>query len=334
MPDDHDHDAHDHAPHDHSGHGHVHAAPDTLGPRLLAGVFINLLIFVIQVVGGIFANSLGLLSDAAHNLSDVVALLMSYGANRAGKLPPTPEHTFAFRRVEIVVAFFNSAALIAVAAWVAYEGVLRLIHPVEVGGATVMLIAGIGMVANTAAAWLLKGEDDLNARSAFLHLVADALTSLGVVLAGFLVWAFHFNAADALVSIGLSIWMAKEAWGIVKSSLHILFEGTPEGLDFWQIAEAIEGVEGVESVHALHVWAISSKEFALSAHLQVADERLSDLTVVVRRVKEMLLNRFQITHPTLEIECDFGGCAGGMCAVAVDDGRARASVASDTVALS
>ena len=321
MPEAHDHEPHDHAAHDHAGHGHVHAAPDKLGPKLLAGVVINLFIFVLQVVGGIFANSLGLLSDAAHNLSDVVALLMSYGANRAGKLPPTPEHTFAFRRVEIVVAFFNSAALIAVAAWVAYEGVLRLLHPVEVGGATVMLIAGIGMVANTAAAWLLKGEDDLNARSAFLHLMADALTSLGVVIGGFLVWAFHFNAADALVSIGLSIWMFKEAGGIVKSSLHILFEGTPEGLDFWEISEAIEAEEGVLSVHALHVWAISSKEFALSAHLEVDDARLSDLTDVVRRVKKMLDDRFKISHPTLEVECAVGGCAGGLCALSVQDGK-------------
>jgi cobalt-zinc-cadmium efflux system protein len=106
----------------------------------------------------------------------------------------------------------------------------------------------------------------------------------------------------------------------VRSSLHILFEGTPEGLDFWEISEAIEAVEGVNGVHALHVWAISSKEFALSAHLKVDDERLSDLTEIVRRVKEMLVKRFEIGHPTLEIECDFGGCAGGVCAVAVQAG--------------
>ena len=109
-----------------------------------------------------------------------------------------------------------------------------------------------------------------------------------------------------------------EAWSIVRSSLHILFEGTPEGLDFWEISEAIEAVDGVNGVHALHVWAISSKEFALSAHVDVDDGRLSDLTEGVRRVKAMLLSRFGIGHPSLEIECDFGGCAGGMCAVAVE----------------
>lgn len=313
-------DAHDHEPHDHAGHAHVHAAPDTLGAKLLAGVFINLAIFVVQIVGGLLANSLGLLSDAAHNLSDVVSLLLSYGANRLGKQGPTPTRTFAYRRVEVLVAFFNAAALIAIAAFVAFEGVVRLLHPVEVGGPTVMLIAGIGMIANTAAAWLLKGHDDLNARSAFLHLVADAVTSLGVVIGGFLVWALHFNSADALVSIGLSVWMVKEAWGIVHSSINILLEGTPEGLDFWEISEAMEAEDGVRGVHALHVWSISSKEFALSAHLEVEDGRLSDLTTVVRCVKDMLEERFGIGHPTLEVECAVGGCAGGVCVLAVQDG--------------
>lgn len=320
RPDTHDQAPRDHAVHDHAGHAHAHATPDTLGAKLLAGVVINLAIFAVQIVGGLLANSLGLLSDAAHNLSDVASLLLSYGANRVGKQPPTPTRTFAYRRVEILVAFFNAAALIAVAAFVAFEGILRLLRPVEVGGATVMLVAGIGMLANTGAAWLLKGHDDLNARSAFLHLVVDAVTSLGVVVSGFLVWALHFNAADAIVSIGLSVWMMKEAWGIVLSSVGILLEGTPGGLDFWEISEAMEAEDGVLSVHALHVWAIASKEFALSAHLEVDDGRLSDLTAVVRRVKDMLKERFDIGHPTLEVECAVGGCAGGVCALAVQDG--------------
>lgn len=319
MTDDHAHEPHDHTSRDHAGHSHVHAAPDTLGAKLLVGVAINLGIFVVQIIGGLLANSLGLLSDAAHNLSDVVSLLLSYGANRVGKQPPSPAHTFGFRRVEVMVAFFNAAALIAIAVFVAYEGFVRLLHPVSVGGTTVMLVAGIGMVANAAAAWLLKGHDDLNARSAFLHLVADAVTSLGVVIGGFLVWAFHFNAADALVSIALSIWMVKEAWGIVRASVHILAEGSPEGLDFWEIAEAMEAEDGVKGVHALHVWAISSSEFALSAHVEVDDRPLSDITTVVRRVKEMLKDRFGIGHPTLEVECAAGGCAGGLCAMAVQD---------------
>lgn len=316
MPDTHDHAPHDHAPH---GHAHAHAAPDTLGAKLLVGVVLNLFIVVIQVVGGLLSNSLGLLSDAMHNLSDVVSLLLSYGANRLGKRPPTPQKTFAFRRAEVLVAFVNAAGLIVVAIFIAYEGVQRLMSPVEVAGLPVILIAGIGMVVNAGTAFLLKGHDDLNARSASLHLVADAVTSLGVVISGVLVWAFGFNAADALVSIALSLWMVREAWGIVSESASILLEGMPDGLDFWDISEAMEAEDGVVSVHALHVWAISSKEFALSAHLEVDDARLSDLTEVVRHVKGMLNERFKIGHPTLEIECAVGGCAGGVCALSVDD---------------
>ena len=321
---DHDHEPHDHAAHapavdEHAGHAHVHAAPDTLGPKLLIGVVLNLFIVVIQVIGGLLSSSLGLLSDALHNLSDVVSLLLSYGANRIGKRPPTPEKTFAFRRAEVLVAFVNAAGLIAVAVFIAYEGVQRLLNPIEVAGLPVILIAGIGMLVNAGTAWMLKGHDDLNARSAFLHLVADAVTSLGVVVSGLLVWAFGFNAADSLVSIGLSIWMVKEAWGVVSESAGILLEGTPEGLDFWEISKAMEAEDGVLGVHALHVWAISSKEFALSAHVEVDDERLSDMTVIVRRVKEMLARRFKIGHPTLEIESAAGGCAGGLCAISVQE---------------
>jgi cobalt-zinc-cadmium efflux system protein len=250
-----------------------------------------------------------------------VSLVLSYGANRLGKLPPTPQRTFAYRRAEVLVAFVNAGGLIAVAVFIAYEGVVRLLHPVAVGGVPVMLVAGLGMIANAGTAWMLKGHADLNARSAFLHLVADAVTSLGVVIGGALVWAFHFNAADALVSIALAAWMVKEAWGIVRESANILLEAAPDEIDFWEVVEAMKAEDGVIEVHALHVWAISSKEFALSAHLEVDDGRISDVTSVVRGVKDMLRERFQIEHPTLEVECAVGGCAGGVCAMAVQDGK-------------
>ncbi|MCE5190297.1 MAG: cation diffusion facilitator family transporter [Actinomycetia bacterium] len=305
-------------------HAHTHTAPETLGAKLLAGVVINLFIVAIQVVGGLLSNSLGLLSDAAHNMSDVVSLLLSYGANRIGKQPPTPQRTFAFRRAEVLVAFVNAGGLIAVAIFIAYEGIGRLLHPVEVGGIPVMLIAGLGMVANAGSAWMLRGHDDLNARSAFLHLMADAVTSLGVVVGGALVWAFHINAADSIVSIALAGWMVKEAWSILRESANILLEGAPDAIDFWEVTEAIMAEEGVLDVHELHVWAISSTEFALSAHIEVDDERLSDLAVVVRRVKQMLQSRFAIAHPTLEVECATGGCSQGLCAapIARDGDRA------------
>jgi cobalt-zinc-cadmium efflux system protein len=285
-------------------------------------VVLNLIIVVIQVVGGLVSNSLGLLSDAAHNLSDVMAMMLSYGAHRLGKHAPTPQRTFAFRRVEVLVALVNAVGLIAVAVFITYEGVERLLKPVEVGGAYVMLVAGLGMVVNAGTAWMLKGHDELNARSAFLHLVADAVTSLGVVVGGFLVWAFHFQAADSLVSILLALWMVREAWSIVRESTNILLEGTPGSVDFWEVADAVKAEEGVLDVHALHVWAISSTEFALSAHLEVDDRRISDLATVIRSVKTMLQNRFAIGHSTLEVEVA-GDCAGGVCTIAVPQASAN-----------
>ena len=306
-------DAHYHEPHDHAGHAHVHAAPDTLGAKLLAGVFINLAIFVVQIVGGLLANSLGLLSDAAHNLSYVVSLLLSYGANRLGKQGPTPTRTFAYRRVEVLVAFFNAAALIAIAAFVAFEGVVRLLHPVEVGGPTVMLIAGIGMIANTAAAWLLKGHDDLNARSAFLHLVGDAAASGAVLVGGLFIWLAHLNRVDPVLSIAIAAWITWGAIKVIVEAGRILLEGVPVGLDVADVERAVLGVDGVAGVHDLHVWSVSSTDAVLSAHVHLADTQLSGTTPVIDRIKEALTTAFGIHHATLELECAGKECADGCC---------------------
>jgi len=298
-----------------SAHSHDHGPVTSLGPKLLAGIFINLGIVVAQVIGGLFANSLGLLSDALHNMSDVVSLVMSYGAHRAGLLPRTPKRTFAYKRVEVLVALFNAAALIGISVYIFVEGIQRLLNPLEVGGATVMLVAGLGMVGNTASALLLKGHDDLNARSAYLHLVADALTSLGVVIGGFFVWAFHWNSADAIVSIILAMWIAKESFSIVRETTGILMEGTPDSVEFHEVVAAITAVRGVEAVHDLHIWAISSKEYALSAHIVVKDTPVSALSQILGELKALLSSQFEIGHSTFEVECSGGLCAGGSCTV-------------------
>ncbi len=305
-------------------HEHMHAQDaDLVGTKLLVGVVINVLIVIVQIIGGVISGSLGLISDAAHNASDVVSLGLSYGANRLGRRAPSRRHTFGLRRAEVVAAFVNAAALATVAVWVAIEAAQRLVSPIAVEGMTMMVVAGVGLVANAGSALLLRRHthEDLNVRSAFLHLVADALTSLCVVISGFAVWAFGFDAADALVSIAIAVWMVREAWGIVRASAHILVEGVPEHLDYEEIASAMEAVVGVVSVHALHVWSISSREHALSAHVEVADDRLSDLSATVRELKRMLRERFGIEHATLEMECASSGCAGVVYTVETDDSQ-------------
>jgi cobalt-zinc-cadmium efflux system protein len=257
---------------------------------------------------------LGLLSDAAHNLSDVFSLGLSYGAYHAGKFPSTQRFTFAYKRTEVLVALFNSVLLIGVSGYILIEGIKRLVSPMPVGGPTVILIAGIGMVANTAAALLLKGyTGSANIKSSFLHLVADAVTSLGVVISGAVIWMFGFNAADAVISILLALWMIKEALSIARSTANILMEGMPDGLDFTQVAKAIYGTADAVGVHDLHIWAISSNEYALSAHLVVEGGLISEASSTVSLVKEMLKERFSITHATLEVECDCVTCTGGAC---------------------
>jgi cobalt-zinc-cadmium efflux system protein len=294
---------------------HAHPAPASLGPRLLFSVAINVVIVLAQFAGGLLSNSLGLISDAAHNLSDVVALLVSYGAFRAGELPATPQRTFAYKRAEVIAAFVNAAALIAVAGWVLFAAAGRLLHPQEVAGLPVIVLAAFGLVANAAAALLLSGFHDLNARAAFLHLVADAASSLGVLVAGLLVWAFHWYAADAIVSAALSLWMIREAYRIARSSVGILLEGTPEGLDFHDVRDEILASEGVRGVHELHVWSLSSSEMALSAHVEFDECSLAETTILVTTLKTALAERFGITHATIEPECAGGTCAGALCSL-------------------
>ena len=222
------------------------ATPRTPDRRLIVSLVLNLLITLLQVVGGIIANSLGLLSDAAHNLSDVVALGLSLWAVRLGRRPATPRRTFAYKRAEILVAMFNSAVLVAISVYIIVEAVRRLLDPQPVEGLWVMGFAAGGLVINGVAALLLRSHHhDLNLRSAFLHLVGDAVTSFGVMLSGLVVYLWDWNYADAIVSILVSLWIGREAFGIVRSTVNVLMEGTPEGVEFAEVEKAMLAVPGV-----------------------------------------------------------------------------------------
>lgn len=287
------------------------AAPDA---RLIISLALNLVITLLQVAGGIIANSLGLLSDAAHNLSDVVALGMSLWAVRLGRRGATPRRTFAYKRAEILVALFNSAVLVAISVYIIVEAVRRLLEPQPVRGIWVIAFAAGGLAINALAAFLLRSHHgDLNLRSAFLHLVGDAATSFGVMLSGLVVYLWDWNYADAIVSIVVSLWIGREAFAIVRSTVNVLMEGTPEGVEFAEVEEAMLAVPGVEGVHDLHIWSISSSDLALSAHLEAADVALSETGLIVTTVKDMLAHQFGIGHVTLETEPAGGECAGSTC---------------------
>ena len=289
---------------------------ETPDRRLILSLGLNLLITLMQVVGGILANSLGLLSDAAHNLSDVVALALSLWALRLGRRPATATRTFAYKRAEILVALFNSTVLVAISVYLIVEAGRRLLNPEPVEGLVVMTFAAAGLVINGFSALLLRSHvHDLNLRAAFLHLVGDAATSLAVIVSGAIVWIWDWNYADPIVSIVVSLWIGRAAFGIVKSTVNVLMEGTPEGLEFGDVEKAILKVPGVAGVHDLHIWSISSTDLALSAHLELTDAALSETSPVLVAVKDMLAHDFGIGHATLETEGHGAECAGSTCDV-------------------
>jgi cobalt-zinc-cadmium efflux system protein len=293
----------------HSEHTHHPAgAPDT---RLIVSLGLNLVITLLQVVGGIIANSLGLLSDAAHNLSDVVALGLSLWAVRLSRRSATPTRTFAYKRAEILVAMFNSAVLVAISVFIIYEAIRRLMHPTEVSGLWVVGFAAGGLVINAFAAVLLRSHGhDLNMRSAFLHLVGDAATSFGVMISGLIIYLWQWNYADAVVSILVSLWIGREAIEIVRSTVNVLMEGTPKGLEFADVEQAMLSAPGVKGVHDLHIWSISSSDLALSAHVQLEDTALSQSVALIASLKRMLDDRFGVDHVTLELEAEGSECTG------------------------
>jgi cobalt-zinc-cadmium efflux system protein len=303
----------DGGPHSHSARrgGAIHAAPDA---RLIVSLLLNLLITLLQVAGGILANSLGLLSDAAHNLSDVVALGLSLWAVRLGRRPATPRRTFAYKRAEILVAMFNSAVLVAISVYITVEAIRRMLSPQPVQGLLVVGFAAAGLIINGVAALLLRSHgEDLNLRSAFLHLVGDAILSLGVMFSGLIVYLTGWSYADPIVSIIVSIWITREAVVIVRKTVNVLMESTPESVEFADVDQAMLAVPGVKGVHDLHIWSISSSDLALSAHVVVEDAALSELGDIMTTLKDMLARQFSVGHVTIELEDEGGECAGSSC---------------------
>jgi len=289
---------------------------ETPDRRLILSLGLNLLITIMQFVGGILANSLGLLSDAAHNLSDVVALGLSLWAVRLGRRPATPTRTFAYKRAEILVALFNSTVLVAISVYLIIEAVRRILNPEPVEGVFVIAFAAAGLIINGFAALLLRSHlQDLNLRAAFLHLVGDAATSLAVIVSGVVLYVWDWSYADPIVSIVVSLWIGRAAFAIVRSAVNVLMEGTPEGLEFADVEEAILKIPGVMGVHDLHIWSISSTDVALSGHMELAESAVPETGELLVAVKEMLARDFNIGHATIELEPFGAVCSGSTCQI-------------------
>ncbi|WP_458011004.1 cation diffusion facilitator family transporter [Candidatus Solincola sp.] len=288
--------------------GHVHAGEEgdfAAGKRLTLGLVLNTAFLVLEAVFGVLLGSLALLGDAAHNFSDSFALILSLVAVRMATRPPTSRKTYGYHRMGILAAFINSLGITLVCFYLFYEALRRLAHPVEVAGGGMVLVAAAGFVINGGVALLLlRGREDLNVRSAFLHLFTDALVSLGVVVSGAVIMATGWTYADPLVTMVIGLLILVSAFQILRESTHILMESVPAGVDYMEILEDIREHPGVRDVHDLHIWEIGSRQYSLSAHVVVEDVPVSEAQEIASRIKEMLLNRYHVVHSTLELESE------------------------------
>jgi cobalt-zinc-cadmium efflux system protein len=282
-------------------HGHGHAARAT-SRSFAIGIGLNLLFILVEVVYGLRAHSLALLSDAGHNLGDVLGLGLSWGALILGQRPPTARHTYGMRRASILASLGNAILLLVAVGGISWEALQRLLHPYPVAGQTVMVVAAMGIVVNGLAALLfMSGRDhDLNVRSAFQHMLSDAAVSLGVVLAGIAIQFTGKSWLDPVVSLGVGAVIVFGTWSLLKESLRLAMDAVPEGTDLPGIQNYLEELPGVVAVHDLHVWAMSTTETALTVHL-VVPERAFDDDAMAQLCRD-LHSRFGIEHTTVQVE--------------------------------
>lgn len=295
--------AHHH--HHHPGHSHSHS----VSQKLTVATAANILVVVAELSVGLWAGSLALVGDALHNLTDAVALILALVAVRLARKPPTTEKSFGYQRAGILVAFINSGALVAFTAFLFLEAWERLheAHPVHT---TAMLItAAIALVVNSATAISLHndGRHDVNIRAAVIHMISDAVSSAGIIVAALLIRVTGNAIWDAVLSIGIGVLILWSSYGVLKESVNLLLEGTPTGIDPSEVTRAIEEVEGVHGVHHLHIWALGPSSPALSCHLMVGDVPVRMTSRLVDQVNAMLLERFGITHTTIQFE--FANCS-------------------------
>jgi cobalt-zinc-cadmium efflux system protein len=303
MP--HDHADHDHS-HSHAGHSHAHA-PKDFGAAFAIGAALNAGFVVFETVLGFASHSLALLSDAGHNLSDVLALLLAWAASALVKARPSGRHTYGFRRSSILVALINAIVLLIVTGGIAVEAVRHLIYPHAVAGLTVTWVAAIGIVVNVATALLFMSgsKGDLNARGAYLHMAADAGIALGVVVAGGLIWLTGQSWIDPAVSLLIGGVIVYGTWDLLRDSLNLAMDAVPEGIDLHAVEEHLREYPQVADVHHLHIWGMSTTQTALTVHVVLKGSAIDN--ALLRAIKDDLEDEFHIGHSTIQFECEAQG---------------------------
>lgn len=294
-------------------HAHAHAPGRHASRVLRISSLATLLYIALLIVAGVRAHSLALLSEAGHNVSDFLALLLSLAAVYISDRPPSATKTYGYQRAGVLAALVNSGTLVFLSFWIVYEAIRRLLQPVPVHPGLMVWVAAAGMLMNGFIALLLwRSSHDVNIRSAFLHMLGDTLSTAAVIAGGLAILWTGSGWIDPALSIGIAVMIVWSSFGILRETLNILLEGAPRGMNLDRIAEAMRQIDGVNDVHDLHVWSLGSESHAMSCHIAIADIPPSASGAILRCVNDMLRERFRITHTTIQFEaaeCDIAhGC--------------------------
>lgn len=289
-------------------HVHNHNNTATLNStagRLFITMVLNFIITIVQIIGGIFTNSLALISDALHNFSDGVSIIISYIAIRLKKKKNSSRHTFGLKRAEILAAFINASVLIGVYVFLFYQAALRFFNPVEVEPFMMSIIALFGLIGNVIGTILLKRDSgsSINIRSSYIHLLSDSISSVAVILGAIAIGCWKWNWIDPLLTFLIGLYIVKESYDILSEAIHVLMEGTPPQIDVEEIKLAVEEIKEVEDIHHIHVWMVGENDVHLEAHVNINDMKISESNELRARIEKLLDEKFHIQHVTLQFEC-------------------------------
>jgi len=267
---------------------------------------LNVVITAAEVVGGLLSGSLALLSDAGHNLADVISLILAYFGARGAALKPTKRSTYGFKRLEVVTALVNALSLVAIAIFITNEAFHRYADPKDINGPVMLSVAALGLVGNLLSVWILHRDRNktINNRAAFLHMLYDAISSVAVIIGGIIIIFSGWYLLDLILSVLIAMMILWSSLDILKEATGIFMEAVPRGVDVDEVGRTIESVDGVCEAHHIHIWSISSSHVALSGHIKVTEDRAADIPAIIAAVNRALLERHGIDHATIQPETE------------------------------
>ncbi len=293
-------------------HNHHHHQ-DISGKNLLISSVLNFIITIVEIIGGLVSNSLALLSDALHNLGDTSAVFIAYMAHLISKKDYTDKKTFGYKRIEILAALFNAIVLIAITSYLFVEAFKRIQNPEPIRGKIMFVVAVIGLLANIFSVLLLKRDSrhNINVRAAYLHLLGDTISSVAVITGAVFIYFFGFFWIDPLITFIVGLYILKETWSVLKQAVEILMQGTPGDLDLARVKDSLESLPEIDNIHHVHAWNLNDNEIHFECHVDLNDDiRISQTEKIKDKIHEILLNKFNITHVTIQYEyncCDDKG---------------------------